>query len=217
MNAIITKAAIATLTLSVLASCGVSKERLDEVVFHDGLRFKLKLVRYYESYPLHFNGEVFRVQCASAHTASSPGNEMQDPGWVTLGSGAAIDSKSAAEVAARERENYHVLGDEILVWTGNGVNVSFDGCGRFAHWYPTDLPAGFIVPAEKPDYCAPRGSADCRNYDFLGDRAPRFEAIRGNAQGEVSFIVRSGAFKNGRAMRVQSLDFGRNWSLTVMD
>lgn len=99
-------ATIISLTL-LLTSCGVSKERLDEVVFYDGPRFKLKLVRYYENYPLHFTGEVFRVQCASAHT-TNPGNEMQDPGWVVLGNGAAIGSKNAAEVASREQKNASV-------------------------------------------------------------------------------------------------------------
>ncbi|HEY3326415.1 MAG TPA: hypothetical protein VGK14_04525 [Novimethylophilus sp.] len=207
--------ATAILSVSLLASCKVTKERLDEAVFYDGPHFRLKLVRYYENYPLHYSGEVFRIQCSSARTAN-PGTEMQDPGWVMTGSGAAIGSKSAKEVAEREGHNYHVLGEDILAWTGNGVNVSFDACGGFQSWYPTALPADLIVPAEKPDYCAPKGKADCRHYDFLGDRAPSFEAIRANAQGTVSFLVRSKAFKGNRAMRVQSSDYGKTWTVTAV-
>lgn len=208
-------AVVATLSASLLA-CEASTEKLDEAIFFDGPRFKLKIVRYYENLPLHYTGEVFRVQCSSARTGN-PGHKMQDPGWVTLGNGAAIGSKSAAEVAQRERRNYLVLGEELLVWTGNGVNVSFDACGKFRGWYPTSLPADLIMPVEKPDYCAPKGKVDCRSYDFQGERAPRFEAVRANPQGVVSFLVRSRAFKDNRAVRVQSSDFGQTWMLTVVE
>ena len=42
-----------------------------------------KLVRYYENLPLHYTGEVFRVQCASVHTADSPAHRTQEAGWVS--------------------------------------------------------------------------------------------------------------------------------------
>lgn len=199
-----------------LASCGRTPGKLDEAIFYDGLHFRLKLARYYENLPLHYTGEVFRVQCSSAQTASSPGHKTLDPGWVMLGNGGAIGSKSAAEIVAREQHKYLVLDEQILVWIGNGLNVSFDGCGSFRGWYPTSLPAELIDPVEKPSYCAPKGTADCRNYDFLGDREPHFDDIHASAQGHVSFEVRSKAFKGGRVIRVQSLDFGRIWTFSVM-
>lgn len=198
----------------LLAGCEASTERLDEFVFYDGPRFKLKVVRYYESYPLHFNGEVFSVQCSSARTGNVR-HQRQDPGWVALGGGAAIGSKNAEEMAERERRNYRVLGEEILVWTGNGFNVSFDACGRFRSWYPTSLPAELIVSVEKPDYCAPKGKADCRHYDFLGDLTPSFEAIRADSQGTVSFLVRSKAFKDNQVVGVQSIDYGETWTFAA--
>ena len=68
---------------------------------HESPDLRLKVVRYHENRPLHFVGEVFRVQCASRNTANSPGHDTQDPGWVALGRGAAIGSKSAAERASR--------------------------------------------------------------------------------------------------------------------
>lgn len=136
---------------------------------------------------------------------------------MTLGGGAAIGSRSAEEVAERERSNYRVLGEDILVWTGNGFNVSFDACGRFRSWHPTALPAELIVPVEKPDYCAPQGKADCRHYDFLGERAPSFDAIHADERGRVSFRVRSKAFRDNRAVRVQSIDYGRTWAIGAAD
>lgn len=204
------------ISISPIAACDVSKERLDEAVFYDGPRFRLKLVRYYENYPLHFSGEVFRIQCSSERTWN-PGTEMQDPGWVVIGNGAAIGSKNAREVVEREQRNYHVLGDEILVWTGNGLNVSFDACGKFQAWRPGNLPADLVVPVDKPDYCAPKGKADCRDYDFQGERAPEFEAIWADAQGTISFLVRSKAFRDNLSVRVRSRDYGKTWAFTTVD
>lgn len=102
------------------------------------------------------------------------------------------------------------------MWTGNGVNVSFNACGKFQSWYPFDLPPELIVPIEKPDYCAPKGKADCRNYDFQGDRAPKFEAIWAEAQDTISFLVRSKAFRDNRAVRGSS-DYGKTWAFTTVD
>jgi hypothetical protein len=204
---------LATLALvfTSLIACSPTTRKLDEATIHEGPHFRLKLVRYYENLPFHYTGEVFRVQCSSARTTNSPGHKTQDPGWVELGGGGAIGSKSAAELAERERRNYIVVDEQTLVWLGNGVSVSFDACGQFRGWYPTSLPEELIDPAEKPEYCAPRGTADCRHYDFLGDREPRFEEIRVSPQGNISFVVRSKAFRHHKAVRVQSMDFGRTW------
>lgn len=207
--------ATASLALMFLASCGESTRKLDENLFYDGPQFRLKLVRYYENLPLHFTGEVFRVQCSSARTTDSPGHKTQDAGWVSLGNGGAIGSKSAADVAERERRNYIVVDDQTLVWIGNGVNVSFDACGHFRGWYPTSLPKDLIVPAEKAEDCTRRGTVDCRQFDFLGDRKPSFEDVRVQSQGHISFVVRSKAFRPGKTVRVQSIDFGKTWESEV--
>lgn len=201
------------LAVGLVAACGPSVRKLDEAVFHEGPQYRLKLVRYYENLPLHYTGEVFRVMCASSGTANSPAHKTQDAGWVTLGNGGAIGSKSAAELAARERAHYRAIDENILVWLGNGVSVSFDACGRFAGWYPTSLPEHMIDPADKPEYCAPRGTADCRHYDFLGERAARFDELRAGANGEVSFVMRSSALREHGAVRVRSTDFGKTWTV----
>jgi hypothetical protein len=185
-------------------------------MIYEGPQFQLKLVRYFEDLPFHYTGEVFRVQCSSQQTRNAQADKTQDAGWVSLGNGGAIGSKSAAELAERERRNYLVVDDHILVWIGNGVNASFDACGSFRGWYPTSLPEDLIVPAEKPDYCKPRGNVDCRHYDFLGEREPRFEELRVTSQGSISFIVRSKAIRNGKSVRVQSPDFGKTWQIALL-
>lgn len=199
-----------------LFACSPSPRKLDEALIYEGRQFRLKLVRYFENLPLHYTGEVFRVQCSSMQTVESPANRTQEAGWVTLGNGSAIGSQSAAELADREGRNYLVVDEQTLVWIGTGVNVSFDACGRFRGWYPTALPEDLIVPVEKPDYCKPNGSADCRHYDFMGVREPRFEEIQVTPQGFISFIVRSKAIRNGKSVLVRSKDYGKTWQTKLL-
>lgn len=202
------------LFLTLLASCGGGTRKLDEAVFYDGPIFKLKLTRYYENLPLHYTGEVYRVQCGSPATAWSRPHKTQDSGWVTIGNGGAIGSKSAAELVRLVRDSYRVINERTLVWTGNGFEVSFDACGQFRSWYPSRLPAEMIDPVEKPEWCAPAGTADCRNYDFFGDRHPRFEQIEVRPNGRVSFVVRTRALRPNGMLRVESADSGRNWTVS---
>ena len=199
----------------VLVSCGLGSDKLDEAFIYDGPQFRLKLVRYYVNMLLHYTGEVYRVQCASDRTTRSPKLDTQEAGWVTAGNGGAIGSKSAAELVEQVRSNYIVVDEGTLVWLNIGVNVSFDACGRFRGWYPSSLPADVIDPVEKPDYCRPKGTADCRNYDFMGDRAPRYEDFRVSPDGRIAFTARSKAFRDGKSVRVWSADFGKTWSTDV--
>jgi hypothetical protein len=199
--------------IAFLTSCGGGTRKLDEVVFYDGPEFKVKLVRYYENIPLHYVGEVYRVQCSSALTAQSPAHKTQDAGWVTIGNGGAIGSRSAAELVDQVRTAYHVIDERTLVWTGNGFEISYDACGQFRSWYPTTVPPAMIDSAERPEWCAPAGTADCRNFDFFGDRAPRFEQIQVRPTGQVTFVARSAAFRPTGAVRVESADSGRTWSV----
>ena len=201
------------LLATVLASCGGGTRKLDEALFYNGPEFKLKLVRYYENLPLHYTGEVYRVHCGSSQTAQSPAHTTQDSGWVTIGNGGAIGSKSAVELVEQVRDFYRVIDERTLVWAGNGLEVSFDACGQFRSWYPANLPAEMIDPVGKPEYCAPAGTADCRNHDFFGDRAPRFEEIEVRPDGRVAFVARSAALLPNGALRVESADSGRNWSV----
>jgi len=197
--------------LAWLVACSASTRKLDEAVVYAGPQFELKLVRYHQNLPFHYVGEVFSVQCGSARTAGSPGHTTQEPGWVTLAAGGAIGSQSAAELVERERSHLRVIDDQTLVWIGTGVQVSFDACGRFESWYPWSLPSEWIDPAEKPPYCAPTGSVDCRSQDFEGDREARFEELFVGPEGRVSFIVRSKALLSERGARVESADHGRTW------
>jgi hypothetical protein len=199
------------LAVVFFTACRPTTRKLDEVVFYEGPRFRLKLVRYFENYPLHYTGEVFRVQCASPQTQHSPAHRTQDAGWVTLGNGGAIGSRSAAELVQRERVHYRIVDESTLVWIGNGVNVSYDACGSFRSWHPTALPEEWIIPVEKPDHCKPKGRIDCRHLDFIGERAPRYDAIEAAAGGQITFRVRSMAFRSAAAVQVESTDFGKTW------
>lgn len=196
--------------------CTAGTERLDEAVFHAGPEFRLKLVRYRENLPLHFQGEVARVQCASSGTAGTKPHKTQDAGWVALGYASRDGSSlTAAQWAERERANYRIIGPRTLAWIGNGVSVSFDACATFSSWYPTALPAEWVDSVSRPDHCAPKGKTDCRHLDFEGARAPTYEDLRVTEQGEVAFTVRSSALKEeARQVRVASTDFGRSWRIT---
>jgi hypothetical protein len=206
------RAGLAVLGLAWLLACGASTRKLDEASLYEGPQFKLKVARYYQNLPFHFVGEVFSVQCGSAGTAGSPGHTTQDPGWVTLAAGAALGSRSAAELVERERAHFRGVDDATLVWIGSGLQVSFDACGEIRSWYPWELPSELIDPAEKPPYCKPTGNVDCRKDDFEGDRAARFDEIRvAPAEGTLSFVARSSALKNARGVRVTSADRGRTW------
>ena len=161
------------------------------MIFYEGPQFKLKLVRYYENLPFHYTGEVFRVQCKSANTVDSPGHAKLDPGWVEVGSGGAIGSASAKELVDRERPHYLIMDDRTLVTTGGwALKVSFDACGSFHFWDPRSLPQELIDPVDKPATCAPQGTGDCRHYDFLGERTPKFSQIQTEPSGGMTFLVR---------------------------
>lgn len=208
--------AIGLLAAAFVFALWPKTHKLDEALIYEGPEFRLKLVRYYEHIFLHYDGEVFRVQCASERTKNSPALKTQEAGWVTVGNGGAIGSDSAAELAAVERHKYLVVDDRTLVWMGNGLYVSFDACGVFRGWHPSSLPKDWIDPVDKPDYCRPTGTADCSNYDFMGERTPRFEDIRVTGEGKISFVVRSNALRDGKSVRVESADFGKSWQTSLL-
>jgi hypothetical protein len=195
------------------ASCTNSLSRLDEEVFYKGPAFSLKLVRYYESLPLHYTGEIFVVSCSSPATATSPAHQTQDHGWVQVGRGGAIGPKTAHDMVLRERSRYLVVTNMVLVVPGTVLRVSFDACGSFAQWDPLTLPGDLIVPSEKPDFCKPKGLGDCRYHDFQGDRVPQYDEITSEAMGMLTFTVQAKAFKDGQRLKVVTSDFGRTWSI----
>ena len=194
-------------------SCTNSLSRLDEEIFYKGPAFSLKLVRYYENLPLHYTGEIFVISCSSPATATSPAHQTQDRGWVQVGRGGAIGSRTAHDMVLREQPHYLVINDQVLAVPGTVLRVSFDACRSFAQWDPITLPADLITPVEKPDSCKPKGLGDCRYYDFQDDRIPRYDAITSNSAGMLTFTVQAKAFKDGRRLKVTTLDYGRTWSI----
>jgi hypothetical protein len=205
-----------TFIVCVLLSGCNGLEKLDEKVFYEGPHFKLKLARYYESIFLHFNGEVFSVQCQSSATSNYQAKKRQEPGWRLIGTGAAIGSKNAQEVINMVSEDYIIVSDQTFVKKGGGISVSFDACGTITGWYPTLLPLQLIDQIEKPDWCAPKGGGDCRHYDFEGDRQVRIDDIKTDNLGNISFLARSKAFKDSAILRIASSDYGRTWEHEIV-
>lgn len=202
--------ALLMLLVAVLsAGCRQSGDKLDEALLHQRGALTIRLVRYYERLSWHYDGEVFQVHCSSPATAGVPAQPMQPAGWVTIGSGPAIGSKSAEELARRDRHRYLVFDEQTAAWWPNvAFHVSYDGCATSLRWSPTSLPESMIDVRPKPPHCGP-GGADCRHYDFMAERAPRYEsvAVRGDA---VSFVVRTPALRAG-SLRVTSADRGATW------
>ena len=196
-----------------LASCRVGMQRLDEAVFHEGPGYRLKVVRHYENLPLHYTGETYSVQCASPATRDFEPQPTQDAGWRMLERGGAIGSKRASDLIPRFNGRYLSIDESRLVWLDRLFHVTFDACGHFSSWDPTSVPMDWIDPSEKPDYCAPKGTADCRTMDFDGDRTPRYEDIHVEANGRIRFVARTPAFRNAEALQVASDDFGSTWKV----
>jgi hypothetical protein len=202
--------------LSALLACSAGVRRLDEEVLHPGPGYRLKVVRYYENLPFHYSGEIYSVQCESAATRGFEAHATQDAGWRMLERGGAMGTTRASDLIPRFEGRFLALDESTLVWLDRLFHVTFDACGHFASWDPTSLPADRIDPVEKPDYCAPRGQADCRTMDFEGDRTPRYEQVHVASDGRIRFIARTPAFRNAEALEVASDDFGRTWKVDVI-
>jgi hypothetical protein len=201
----------------VATGCLPGAKRLDEAVFHDEPGLTLKVVRWYENLPFHYTGEVYVVECRSEATRDFPAAGKQDAGWRMLGNGGAIGTRSAADLLPEVREQYRVLPGPTLLALGTVFRVSFDGCGELAKWDPTSLPAESIHPAPKPDFCAPKGSGDCRYMDFQGDHAPAYGNIEvDHERGLVAFTVHSAGLRPP-TLRVRSTDRGRSWTVEPID
>jgi len=204
-------------TLSVLlAGCGNPNQRLDEYVFYDGPQFRLKVVRFYRNVPFDQLGERAIVMCRSANTADFPAKDPQDAGWRVLGSAHAQGSDNAKEAALEVKDDYDVFDDHTLIAKMTVLNISFDACGHFINWDPSRLPAAMIDPLEKPDSCAPNGPADCRYFDFEGNRTPRYEQIHVAGKGQVHFTVSSPAFRDVERLHVQTRNNGAVWHVQTV-
>lgn len=194
-------------------ACVPHTSRLDEVVFHDGSGYKLKIVRYYENLPLHYVGEVFRVMCQSPNTKRNRSHKFQDEGWRMLTNGGAIGTKSAADLIEIVNPRFKTITENILAYQSNIVLlVTFDACGSFREWNPQLLPSEWIAPPSKDQRCIKLTDGSCRYNLFEGDRFPAFDEIVATRNGHISFLVKSKAFLKANAYRVQSTDYGKTWT-----
>jgi hypothetical protein len=195
----------------LLAACGDPNQRLDEAVFYDGPRFKLKVVRFYRNIPFNYLGEYAVVMCRSETTGDYAGQGERDAGWRVLGEADARGSKDAWEVARGLQDDYLVFDEHTLIAGINAFNISFDACGHFISWDPARLPPAMIAAVQKPDDCAPEGPLDCRYVDFQGERKPRYDRISVAGTGQVEFRVRSAAFRGVQSLHVHTRNNGAVW------
>ncbi|MGB5474642.1 MAG: hypothetical protein WBQ78_14355 [Gammaproteobacteria bacterium] len=202
--------------LFTLLACGEPNQRLDEYEFYQGPQIRLKVVRYYRNIPFNYLGEYAVVMCQSENTADFSANDRQDAGWRMLGAVAGQDNTSAREAASIVKDDYEVLDNHTLVAKTSAFNISFDACGHFISWDPGRLPASMIDAVEKPDSCAPNGPVDCRDLDFEGDRAPRYEQVSVTGPGQVSFTARSKTFKGVERLHVQTRNNGAVWHVDTV-
>jgi hypothetical protein len=201
---------------ALLVACGNPNQRLDEYVFYNGPQFTLKVVRFYRNIPFNQLGEQAVVMCQSENTAEFQKNKQQDAGWRMLGAGGGQGSINAKEAALGVKSDYEVIDDHTLVGKIHVFNISFDACGHFINWDPSRLPQAMINPVEKPDSCAPNGPADCRYYDFEGERAPRYEQIHVAGKGQVNFTASSATFKGVESLRVATRNNGGVWHVETV-
>ena len=200
------------LLLGILpVACGEPNQRLDEYVFYDGPQFRLKVVRYYRNIPFNYLGEHGVVMCQSDNTGDYSGNDRQDAGWRMLGEVDARGSRHARDVAPGLQDDYLVFDEHTLIAKKNVLNISFDACGHFINWDPTRLPQDMIAAVQRPDSCAPDGPLDCRYYDFEGERKPQYDQISAAGTGQLSFRVRTPAFRGRQSLHVQTRNKGALW------
>lgn len=198
--------------ISIGAGCRTQR-RLDDADLYFGPVFRLRVTRYYENYPLHYAGEVYRVSCASAATAHAPAGPLNEAGWLILGNGSAIGTASAAEVAAKVAPSYRVFDDRTLVWIGTRLGVSRDGCGTFAYWSLESVPAAHLAVAPEPSAECRAPNPDprlCGSAALVADDPVAFDDLRVAAT-SVAFVARSRRVRGG-SIGVSTSDNGLTWT-----
>lgn len=207
--------AFAGCTTAFYKSCVPHTSRLDEALFHDGPGYKLKIVRYYDTVPLSYVGEVFRVMCQSPNTQNNRAHKFQDQGWRMLTNGGAIGTNSAADLVESVKPRFRIISENILAYQSNIVLlVTFNACGNFSGWEPNMLPKEWIAPPSKDQRCVKLTDGSCKYNLFEGERSPVFDRVVAKNSGHISFRVKSKAFLKTPAYRVESTDRGMTWRYT---
>jgi len=205
--------------LSLLASCGNSRDITGEAMVFDSGNLKLKVVQIYTSMPGHYYGITHEVWCQSVNTANMDLVGL-DEGWnVFHPSGVSIPGqtpsdavrKIALEQAVEDAKiGLQISNDETLLIAANGLlTVTFDGCKSLSKWNGWQLPKEWINQVTKSKNCK---DGVCPWENFNGDREIKFADIQVDANSQkLSFRVHSKAFKDG-ALRVSHYS-GQGWDV----
>jgi hypothetical protein len=209
----------AILAFSVSA-CGEERRKLDEVIFLDTPQLTLKLVRYYEAFPLSYNGEIYVTQCSSLNSKGLPPSDVSEAGWRVIDRGSAIGSKSASQMAEQVKHRYTIIDGGIVYWSHVPLSISLDGCHSEISWSPVTLPTEMIIPAAQPEHCK-QDKATCQRmygpmWPFQAEgRLPKYFDVRATRSGEISFRMESTAIKDGNILFVATHDGGTSWDVKI--
>lgn len=224
-----------------------ASHRIDERVFYQGRGLELKVVTAFENLPLHFTGNVYRVQCRSTKTANFAPTKFSDPGWQSYvplyngfqALGYRSDSKHDIErLVEVARVGYHITDElTLMVESGTGVAVSFGGCASFAVWN-YDLVDESLLIETSPEFEKCQANLQesqqwphiqqlikrhgsiaraCQYSKFEGVNKPHFGNFSASQTGAARFEISSSAFLAHPNYSVSTADFGKNWVLAPLD
>lgn len=227
-----------TLFITLLCSCTY---KIDEKIFYSGNGIQLKVATYYENLPLHFNGNVFRIQCRSAKTDNIIATKMNDATWteyLPIASdffklGYTSESKmDLNRISAVAMKKYHITDYETIITESNkAVAVSFNGCKSFQSWSLDTLPHSEMIDST-PEFveCVnntkksmswshvkasveKKGSIEevCKLSKLEGIHLPFFSEFIASRDGKAHFRIESSGFKSIKAIIVETSDFGKTW------
>jgi hypothetical protein len=229
------------LIVALIGHRACSSRVLDEMIFYEGSGLKLKVVTVYENVPLHFTGNTFRIQCQSDKTKAFVATQYSEKGWqhylpIYVGFenlGYTSESEMSVDELARvAREGYRVTDHEtLIVQTGNGLFITWNGCLSFRDWNFNELPRDLLIEST-PEYeeCRKKteanlewphvqkrietyGSAEaaCQIAKFQGAGRPTISQLEATSDGAASATISSSAFKKSADGQIRTLDFGKTW------
>jgi len=206
--------------------------KLNEVTFYKDESIELKVVRYLEVMPLHYNGPVFRIGCRSKNTQPKAWHKIQDRGWteirthpglVNLGWDPHLDVLSSLA-----KGGYHITDVDTMIYEtlGIGIEVTWDACGSFISWTVNKIPEEYVNPdgyltcvkdskiKEASGALAKGwGEANCKSNRFYNSNKPTFFDMEAKRTGYASFKVSSKAFLSTELYSVETHNYGKSWNL----
>ena len=206
--------------------------KLNEATFYKDESIELKVVRYLEVLPFHFNGPVFRIGCRSKNTQPKAWHKIQDRGWAQIHSHPGLANLGwdphLSILARSAKGGYQVTDVDTMIYQipGLGVEVTWDACGSFRSWTVNKIPEEYVNPdgyltcvkdskikEDSGALATGWGEANCKSNRFYNENSPVFFDMEAKRSGYASFKVSSKAFLTTESYRVETHDYGRSWDI----